>query len=251
MACGKVLTFILLSLAAEHCHAGCEDSWGDDHYACSECIGGEHDWAAVDQCTACTEDYKLEDADGDGYGECEYDFDGWDDGTTSTCTWRDDMAEDWYGKILVGCIIGIVITLVTTVVTSLPVCCGVMKDGPVKIIAIVCGAIAAVSYAIPFIAGAATAGSFTDDICDSCGGCNDKDRKDLEESIGALGILVAYIHGFGFVVVVLASITLCLSCCMCCPCCGPLKKQKDTVEVVQGQPQAQVVGAVVQPAKAS
>merc|ERR1712224_870207 len=155
------------------------------------------------------------------------------------------MAEDWYGKILIGSIFGIVFTLVTTVVTSLPVCCGVMKDNKsLKIIAIVCGVVG-ISYAIPFISGALTAGSFTDDICDSCGGCTDKERTDLEESIGALGVLVAYIHGFGFVVVILSSVTMCLSCCICCPCCGPLKQAKDAANAGGGAPavQGQVIGA--------
>merc|ERR1719343_928748 len=87
----------------------------------------------------------------------------------NSCNWRDDMAEDWYAKILVGSIIGIIIVLVTTIVTSLPVCCGVMKDGPLKPIATVCAVIAGFSYFIPFISGLATAGSFTEDICDSCG----------------------------------------------------------------------------------
>jgi len=160
------------------------------------------------------------------------------------------MAEDWYGKILVGCVFGIIFTLVTTIVTSLPVCCGVMKDGPLKPIAIVCGVVAGFSYFIPFISGFATAGAFTDDICNSCdNGCTDDERKQIEEAIGALGVLVAYIHGFGFIVVILASITMCLTCCMCCPCCGPLKQAQTDAQPTQ--PQAQVMGQVVQPAGAA
>merc|ERR1712014_94921 len=88
-----------------------------------------------------------------------------------------------------------------------------------------------------------------DDICNSCdNGCTDDERKQIEEAIGALGVLVAYIHGFGFIVVILASITMCLTCCMCCPCCGPLKQAQTDVQTMQ--PQAQVMGQVVQPAEA-
>jgi len=157
----------------------------------------------------------------------------------------DEYFEDWYGKILVGSIVGIIVTAVTTTVVSLPVCCGVMKDSPsLKVIAIVCSVVAAFCFFIPLIAGTATSGGVTDDICNACD-CTEQEREDIDGHMSNAGIWVAYIWGFGFAVLVLGGITMCLSCCVCCPCCGPLKaaKQEQAQQgPVVGQVQGQVVG---------
>jgi hypothetical protein len=214
---------------------------------CTNCTG----WG---RCTGCKPGYYLQDWDGDGEGLCYQD---WDSGSDDysydySCEWKDEYAEDWYGKILVGSIIGFVITLGTTITLSLPVCCGVMKKANVKVIGIICGIIGGLSLFIPFISGAVSSGALVEDICDACThGCSDTDRDELNTHLGALGVIVAYIHGMGFLVVVMGAITLCLSCCTCCPCCGPLKADNNVTPVNPNAPQGQVVGQPVdQAAKA-
>lgn len=213
---------------------------------CTNCNGN-----SMTRCTGCKPGYYLSDMDGDGEGFC---YPGSDDGSDHySCEWRDEYAEDWYGKILVGSLIGFAITLGTTITLSLPVCCGVMKNANVKVIGIICGIIGGLSLFIPFISGAVSSGALVEDICDACThGCSDTDRDELNTHLGALGVIVAYIHGMGFLVVVMGAVTLCLSCCTCCPCCGPLKADNNVTPVNPNAPQGQVVGQPVdQAAKAS
>lgn len=187
------------------------------------------------QCTGCEPGYTLSDSDLDGRGTC----------LATTCVWKDDDAKDWYSKILVGSMVGAAIALITLVITSLPVCCGVMKDGNLKCIGAVVGVIAGLSLLIPFVTGAATSGQVVDDVCKNCsGGCTDKEREDIRTAISALGVYVAYTAGFGFIVVILGAISMCLACCMCCPCCGPLQEAQQAKQQ-GGAPAAQVVGQVV------
>jgi len=244
MACGKILALLLLSLAAAPCRAEEQDGvcdvidWGhssdsvhDATHACMECMDN-----SGYSCTKCKADFKL-----DVHDETR------GTGTCSTClNWKDEYGEEWYEQIRVGVIVGIFITLVTTIVTSLPVCCGVMKEsGSLKLIAILCGIIAGIAYAVPFISGMATRGGVVDDICSQCdGGCSDAGRKELDDLFAGLGAFVAYTLAFGFLVVILSSVTMCMACCICCPCCGPLKAVKDA-KAAGASPQPAVQGQVI------
>ena len=72
-------------------------------------------------------------------------------------------------------------------------------------------------------------------------GCSEKDKSDAKDAVGALGILVAYLHGFGFLVVILGITASALGCCICCKCC----KMKDDAGAAGGQ-QPAVIGQPVQ-----
>lgn len=206
------------------------DNFDDSCLACN----GDDGWS---RCTQCKDHYELYTSGAAGEGSCVH----------QSCAWKEEYAEDWYGKILVGSIVGAVLTIITTVVASLPVCCGVMKNSNLIPIAVALGVVAAICLFIPLITGMATTGGLVDDICNSCDdGCTEQDRSELTDAIGALGVIVAYIHGFGFIVVILGAVTLCLSCCMCCPCCGPLQQAKLEKQQAAGGAapvQGQVVGS--------
>lgn len=201
-------------------------------WGCAECDQGND----FGDCTRCDAGYRLEG------GACYY-----EDASDSCGELTDEEAEDYYGKILVGSVIGTIITIITTITGSLPVCCGVMKQGPLVPVAVVIGAVAGISMFIPMITGKVVIDSVVSDIChgDDCN-CSEETERDLKDALSALGIFVAYLHGFGFLVLIFGGVTICMSCCMCCPCCGPLQQAK--LQQQQGGParaqavQGQVVG---------
>jgi hypothetical protein len=169
----------------------------------------------------------------------------------TSCQWKDDYWHDWYAKILIGTIVGTIVTIATTVVLSLPVCCGVMKDSPsLKVIAIVCSVVAFFCFFVPMIAGSASSGALVDDICNACDdGCTEAERDEMDGHVSGAGIWVAYTYGFGFLVLVIGGVAMCLSCCVCCPCCGPLQSAKQSREMPGQQVpgvQGEVVGQPVQ-----
>jgi len=150
--------------------------------------------------------------------------------------------DDYYAKILTGSIIGGVICLITLVIGSLAVCCGFMKDTNLKAIAVGIGLLAGFCMFIPLIAGKVAMDGAVADHCDKCH-CDVQDEQEAKDYLSGLGVIIAYTFGFGFVVVILGGVTLCLSCCMCCPCCGPLNAAKMQKQMGAGQPQ--VIGQPV------
>ncbi|CAK0809001.1 unnamed protein product [Prorocentrum cordatum] len=173
----------------------------------------------------------------DSYGDCVHE----------TCKWDDDYWEDWYASMIIGTIIGVIISTITLVLASCPVCCGVMKDKPLKAFACVLALITIPLYFLPYIAAKQTTVGLVEDICGGCsGGCTQEEKTELEDTIDGYSIFIAYTFGYGFAVLILAGITHCLTCCICCPCCGPLTTSKPTpVQPYSGAPQPAVMGQVL------
>lgn len=160
-----------------------------------------------------------------------------------SCSWSDKDSEQFYALLIVGTAIGAIFGTICTVLTALPLCCGIMKP-QAKIISGVCMAIGIFICFIPAITGKAQADAAVEKMCERCATeaysrpCTDKERTDAKDQVSALGIFVAYLHGFGFVVVILGVTASVMACCICCKCC----KMKDDVPtgpapgMVIGQP---------------
>lgn len=166
------------------------------------------------------------------------------------CEVTDEEEEDWYAKMLTGSIVGAVVAIILIVIASMPVCCGVAKENKSTLCCMgtFVGIIAAVCNFVPLIAALVATTEAVDHHCDKCN-CTDEEREDAKHIFGFWGAIIGYMHGMGFLVVVLATTAEVLVCCMCCPCCGPLKTYRDAQKLPQGpavqvpQVQGNVVGA--------
>jgi|Transcript_25977 hypothetical protein len=158
------------------------------------------------------------------------------------CSWTDDDSEEFYKMLIVGTVIGAIIGTICVIFICLPLCCGVMKAQG-RIIAGVVMAIGIIICFIPAIAGKAQADGAVDKMCERCvasashDACTEQEKSDAKDAVAALGILVAYIHAFGFAVVILGASAAGMACCVCCKCCAMKDAQADPVGV-----QGQVVG---------
>jgi len=145
-----------------------------------------------------------------------------------SCKWENKDSEEFYKMLIVGTIIGAIFGIGTVIAGSLPLCCGIGKKYA-KPIAGVIIAIGIIICFIPVITGKAQTDAAVDKMCDRCEAsnthdkCKDEDRSKAKDAVGALGILVAYLHAFGFVVVILGATAASLGCCILCKCC----KMKD------------------------
>jgi len=154
-----------------------------------------------------------------------------------SCTWTDKDSEEFYAMLIIGTVIGLLFAIICIVFACLPLCGGIMKP-QAKIIAGVAIAIGIIVCFIPAITGKAQADAAVNKMCDRCAadptnaGCSEQDKSDAKEAVGALGIIVAYVHGFGFLVVVLGVTAAALGCCICCKCC----KMKEEGGAAGGQP---------------
>lgn len=214
---------VLLALgraAADECPwHGCNDADNGDCY---------------DKCRSCDALHTYQPHYYDSYGDCIQEH----------CDWNDDMWKDWYDRMIIGTILGAIVTSITLILASCPVCCGVMKDKPLKVFAIVLSLITIPCYFLPYIFAKHTTVGLVEDICNSCpSGCTQEEKTHLEDQIDGFSTWAAYTFGFGFVVVLLASITNCLSCCMCSTCCQPTTKTP--VQPYVGSAQANVAQATV------
>jgi len=160
-----------------------------------------------------------------------------------SCSWTDKDSEDFYGMMIVGTVIGVLFAMMCIVFACLPLCAGMMKP-QAKIIAGIVIAIGIIVCFIPAITGKAQADAAVNKMCDRCAadpshrGCTADDKTKGKEAVGALGIIVAYVHGFGFLVVILGVTAAALGCCICCKCCK-MKEEEGTVggkPAVIGQP---------------
>ena len=164
-----------------------------------------------------------------------------------SCEWTDKDSEEFYGMLIVGTVIGALFGIICCVFACLPLCCGVMKP-QAKIIAGVVMAIGIFICFIPGITGKAQGDGAVDKMCERCeaqpnaGKCTEDDKTKAKDAVGALGVLVAYIHAFGFVVIILGITAAVMGCCICCKCC----KMAD--EVASAPPGGMVIG---QPASQS
>jgi hypothetical protein len=160
------------------------------------------------------------------------------------CAWTDEDSEEFYSMLVVGTVIGAIFSIICIVLASLPLCCGIVKP-KANIIAAVVITIGIIACFVPAITGKAQADGAVNKMCDRCEadvhhtGCTNKERSDAQDAVGALGILVAYVHGFGFMVVILGITASAMGCCICCKCC----KMKDDQFSVGQQPA--VIGQAV------
>lgn len=211
------------------CYPGCATCNSFSYWDCTSCDAGY-----VYNSTTNTCDLIY-------YYQSDWNFD-----ESHACHWGGDHGEIFYTKLIAGTIAGVITTAICVIANSLPVCCRVMKTNlsGLKMIGVVTGIVSAISIAIPAITGMVVGGQAVEEYCDGCG-CDDNDREEAKNAIAALGVIVGYIHAFGFVVVILAIVALSLSCCLCCPCCGPLKAEKQK-QVAGGAGVPQVLGQVVE-----
>jgi hypothetical protein len=165
-----------------------------------------------------------------------------------SCEWTDKDSEEFYSMLMVGTVIGAIAGIILCVAAGLPLCCGIGKEWAKVIAGIVIGLGIFICF-IPAIAGKAQGDGAVDKMCDRCANgpehdqCKNDDREKAKDAIGALGVLVAYIHAFGFVVVILGATAAGMACCICCKCC----KMKEEPEMAGSAPpavQGQVVGTV-------
>jgi hypothetical protein len=221
---GKIVALLSVAPALVAASSGCYEG-------CATCTSNSYF-----DCTSCDAGYNYDST----FNTCDKIYD-----ESHACHWGDDDNENFYTKLIAGTIAGAIITAICVIANSLPVCCGVMKTNlsGLKMIGVVTGIVSAISMAIPAITGMVVGGPAVEEYCDGCG-CDDNDREEAKNAIAALGVIVAYIHAFGFVVVILAIVALSLSCCLCCPCCGPLKAEKEK-QVAGGAGGPQVPGQVV------
>merc|ERR1712224_638990 len=92
--------------------------------------------------------------------------------------------------------------------------------------------------------------------CNECGGttsvsgtgqaqthatCKEQDKQNAKNTLGALGIYVAYVYGFGFLCFIFGITSMALSCCIMCNCC----KMKDVGANSAGKAGGPVTGEVV------
>jgi len=151
-----------------------------------------------------------------------------------SCTWTEADSKEFYGMLIIGTVLGALFTIGSIVFACLPLCGGLMKEKG-KIIAGIVIFIGLFSCFIPAITGMAQGSAAVDKMCDRCGGtssCTEDDRTKAKEAISALGVIVAYISAYGFVVVILGIVATSLGCAICCKCC----KMKDEVGAAGGQP---------------
>lgn len=170
---------------------------------------------------SCTSDADCSGDNTCNAGSCIY---------TGGCECHQECQDDYYGKILVGSIIATVICIIFIIVPSAPVCCGydMKKDACPKIAGGLAIAIGIFMIFVPFIASISAADGATDDVCNAChDGCTDEQRKAIKDILSALGVLVAYTAGMGFLPVIFGIVAAAMGCCACCPCCGPLKRKLD------------------------
>lgn len=136
----------------------------------------------------------------------------------TSCNWTQEDTDNLVAAILGGSITGVVIGLVMTVLASLPLCCGVMKEKG-KQIATTAMINGIVVCFIPAITGFVVGASIVDKMCDRCGTCSDADKEAAQTHVGVAGVIVAYVHGFGWLALILGITAASLSCCICCNCC--------------------------------
>jgi len=159
-----------------------------------------------------------------------------------SCSWTEKDSEEFYGMLIIGTIIGALFTIIAVVMACLPLCGGLMKP-QAKIIAGIAIFIGIFCCFIPAITGKAQADAAVTKMCDRCAAsaatpgswdtaCTADDEAKAKEAVGALGILVAYIHAFGFVVIILGITAAALGCCICAKCC----KMKEEASGGAGQP---------------
>lgn len=153
----------------------------------------------------------------------------------TACSWTDDDADAWYGAIMVGSIVGFLVGLVLTVLVALPLCCGILK-GPAKILAGVAIGLGIFVIFIPLIAGKASTDAAISKMCDKCGTCEPDEEQKAKDAIGALGVIVAYTVGHGYLCVIIGVLAACLGCCVCCKCCKMKDKENGAPPVVVGSP---------------
>jgi len=174
------------------------------------------------------------------------------------CTWTDKDTETYVGMLWVGSIIGTIIGIALIVFGSLPVCCAILKP-QAKIIAVVILIFGLIIMFIPAITGKAVADGAIDKYCDRCAvessghaGCTEADRSKGKDDIAAIGIVVAYIWGLGFLCVICGITAMSLGCCIFCKCCK-MKEELNMSAPPAGAIQGQVVGQPVsaEPEKAA
>jgi len=161
-----------------------------------------------------------------------------------SCSWTDKDSETFYGMLIVGTVIGTLFGIICCVFACLPLCCSIMKP-QAKIIAWVVILIGIFICFIPGITGKAQGDAAVNKMCERCdadannaGKCSEDDKTKAKDAVGALGVIVAYMHGFGFVVVILGVTAAIMGCCICCKCC----KMKDDEAIPGGMVTGQPVG---------
>jgi len=172
------------------------------------------------------------------------------------CECDQSCVDDYYGKIITGSICSLVIALVMIIATAVPCCCGVDLDKPIcpKVVGGLAICLGIFCVFIPLLASYGAADGATNDTCAKCdGGCTDEQKESIKSLLNALGAIIAYTSGFGFLACIFGPLAAAIGCCTVCPCCGPLKTKIENRKAgVAGQPAGAPATATVmgQPAAA-
>merc|ERR1712127_465685 len=135
------------------------------------------------------------------------------------CFWTDDNTSAYTSGVMGGSIAAAIVGIILVVVVALPLCCGILKQFA-KIIAIVVIVVSILVMVLPLLISMGACGGPVDDACVECGGCTESQRSSLEDSCKALGILIVYFAGFGWLGIILGITAMGMSCCIFCGCCA-------------------------------
>ena len=93
---------------------------------------------------------------------------------------------------------------------------------------------------------AGAADSTAKDVCSTCDdGCTDEDEKNLRDALTALGVVLAYCCGCGWLSCVFGITASAMGCGTAFPCCGPLKDKQNKGVLGQAPVGGMVVGQAV------
>jgi hypothetical protein len=153
-----------------------------------------------------------------------------------------DGFDDYYAKILIFAIIGACCGIPSIVLGCMPACCGKQIE-KAKLFGKIGITLGILSVIMPFIGAKVATGPVVKMVCDDkiCNpnGCTDKEEEDLKSGMTALGVLVAYTVGHGYIALICGIVGVSVSAAAHCGCC---KAKPDA-----GAPAAAVVVATPGP----
>lgn len=135
---------------------------------------------------------------------------------------EDKIVEHFFATILTFSAVGAVLAIAGIVLGCLPTCCGKMieKAKPFGIIAMV---LSLIGMIMPAIAGKVAIDSSIDKVCEDKGcnpnGCDQDEIDEEKDALAALGIVLAYTVGHGYLPLILGIIGMAMGGAACCKCC--------------------------------
>lgn len=135
------------------------------------------------------------------------------------CTDSKKRDKKYFGAIMTWSLLGAVFGIVGIVLGCMPACCGQMIPQR-KVLGIVGICVAAFGMLMPYLGSSMAANSVANpcckgDLADCCRGAD----GDIKKILKALGVIVAYTVGFGWLTCILSPTGIALSGAAMCGCC--------------------------------